>query len=193
MILGAHNSWTFMKPKHLWMRLIAFTAKCQNENILSQYTNYNIRCFDLRVRFNKIGILKVVHGMVEYDYTYQQLVADLRFLSKQKDKVYVRILLDVRSARKYTMDQMLYFKSFCKQMEIGFPKIAFFGGTNLYDGRANYNFKVEPSLDDKYASVALPKLLDDWWPWLYARRKNKENLAAGTDKDILLFDFVEIR
>ena len=33
MILGSHNSWTYLSPKKWWMKALAFTAKCQKYDI----------------------------------------------------------------------------------------------------------------------------------------------------------------
>ena len=35
-----------------------------------------------------------------------------------------------------------------------------------------------------------PRLIDDWYPRLFAKVNNKEIVKKGTDKDILLIDFV---
>ena len=55
-----------------------------------------------------------------------------------------------------------------------------------------YRFKTyDLTTDDKYASVDSPKLIDDWWPWIYSFRNNKKILKEGTSKDILFIDFVD--
>ena len=68
MILGSHNSWTYLTPKKWWMKLISFTAKCQDYHIYDQYYRYGVRCFDLRVRFNSDGKAIISHGIIEYDF-----------------------------------------------------------------------------------------------------------------------------
>ena len=35
-----------------------------------------------------------------------------------------------------------------------------------------------------------PRIIDDWYPRIYAKLNNKRNIKLGTDKDILLIDFV---
>ena len=37
-----------------------------------------------------------------------------------------------------------------------------------------------------------PKIIDDWIPVLYAKLKNRKIRKEGTDKDILLIDFVDL-
>jgi hypothetical protein len=51
----------------------------------------------------------------------------------------------------------------------------------------------EPTCEENYSSVMPPKWLDDWFPWLYAKLNNRKILSKGTDKDILLIDFVNIK
>ena len=74
-----------------------------------------------------------------------------------------------------------------------YPNIIWWCGRNLYNWEFDYDFGTEPSCHEDYSSVSKPKLIDDWWPWLYAKRKNKEILEKGTDKEILLIDFVNIK
>ena len=71
-----------------------------------------------------------------------------------------------------------------------YSNITFWGGTNLYNGARDYRFDYNPTVDDKYASVAPPKILDDWYPRLYAKLNNKKILKRTCNKDILLIDFV---
>ena len=44
-----------------------------------------------------------------------------------------------------------------------------------------------------YSSVRKPYLIDDWFPWLYARLQNKKVLKKKIDADILAIDFVDIK
>ena len=50
----------------------------------------------------------------------------------------------------------------------------------------------EPTCSESYSSVCPPKIIDDWWPWLFAYLNNKKIKEKGTNKDILLIDFVNI-
>lgn len=85
------------------------------------------------------------------------------------------------------------FSNFCKEIEEKFPNIKFWCGRSLYGWIEEYVFQNNPSCEEKYSSVCKPNLIDDWWPWLFAKRNNKKILKQGTDKDILLIDFVNIR
>ena len=39
MLIGSHNSFTYLKPRKWWMRLFTIFAKCQSENIIKQYSD----------------------------------------------------------------------------------------------------------------------------------------------------------
>lgn len=167
---------------------MAFTAKCQDADIKTQYEKYGVRCFDLRVKFEQ-GEPVVVHNIIEYDYYPEELIKDLTWLNERKD-VAVRILLDIRSEKRYTSEQKGMFVDFCFDLERLFPYIKFWCGKGMYDRAVLYKFKYSPTCDEKYSSVCSPKWLDDWWPRLYAKRNTRKLLEKGTDKQYLMVDFV---
>ena len=188
MIIGSHNSWSCFPVKRWWMKLIAFTARCQSKNIVEQY-ELGVRCFDLRIRFEK-GKPIVAHGIIEYDITEKDLLETLTYLNMKGD-TYVRILHEVRTKKQYTNESVDNFVDYVQKLEGRFSNIKFWCGKNLYNWENDYNFWYTPSCEEKYSSVCPPKILDDWWPWLYARLNNKKIIKEGTNKDILLIDFVE--
>ena len=189
MIIGSHNSWSYLTPKKWWMKLLAFTAKCQNVDIKTQYEEYGVRCFDLRVRFNKDEGLIVAHGIIEYDINWVDIMFWLNYLNEKGD-CYVRVLHEVRSEKEYNVYSIEQFKSFCSDIVCEFNNIKFWCGRNLYNWEFDYKFSEEPSCEENYSSVKAPKLIDDWYPLIYAKKHNKEIIQLGTDKDILLIDFV---
>ena len=191
-VIGAHNAWSFLPPRKWWMWPFKFMAKCQKADIKEQYVLHNVRCFDLRVYFNKDGKLTIRHGILEYDYDEERLMKDLEFLNNRTDKCYIRILHEVRSAKKYTEQSVEMFQSFCEKVEKKFPRLKFWCGRNIVNWTVDYKFKNEPSCEEKYSSVCPPKIIDDWIPILYAKINNRKIRKEGTDKDILLIDFVNI-
>ena len=194
MILGSHNSWSYLPPRRWWMRPIAFMAKCQCVDIRTQYERYGVRCFDLRVRFNKYGQGIVAHGIVEYCFTASKIYEDLAWLDAQGD-CYVRVIHEVRTVKQYKNRQRNLFRNFCERLEDEYKNIRFWCGRELFCWGYDYHFPGydEPTCEERYASVCPPKLVDDWWPWLFARLHNRAALSAGTKKDILLIDFVDIK
>lgn len=193
MILGSHNSWSFLPVKKWWMKPIAFTARCQRNDIRWQYLINDVRCFDLRVRFDGNGLVTVAHGIMEYCYTAADIHRDLAWLNKMGDCC-VRVIHEVRSARQYRSRDIHRFRSFCSTIEHDYKYIHFWCGRNLFCWGYDYHFSgAEPTCEERYASVSSPKFIDDWWPWLYARLHNRKILREGTDKEILLIDYVDIK
>ena len=191
MILGSHNSWTYLKPKKWWMKVIKFTAKCQKYDIKTQYERYGVRCFDLRIKFVDDEPV-IAHGPVQYKYDLNELVEDLKYLNEKGD-VYLRILHEVRNKKEYTEDAVEQFKGFCEDLVVMFPKLKCWCGRNLYNWAVDFKFDCEPSCEELYSSVTNPKYIDDWYPLIYAKLHNKKNIKKGTDKDIMLIDFVNIQ
>lgn len=190
-ILGSHNSWSYLKPQKWWLRPFAFMAKCQSVDIKTQYEKYGVRCFDLRILHDSKGDFYIAHGFMKYNYGYQELMWDLQWLDNKGD-CYVRVLNEARRKSQYTEANKALFVSFCDTATNKFPNIKWWCGRNLYNWEFDYNFPLEPSCCERYASVTRPRLIDDWWPWLYARVHNREIRAAGTTDNILLIDYVNI-
>lgn len=191
MVIGSHNSWSYLKPSKWWMKLLRFTAKCQKYNIVKQYEQYGVRFFDLRLRFDEnFYCPHVVHGAIQYKGS--NLHQDLLWLDNKKD-VTIRVSLDVRNKKSYTQYQIDMFRRYCCDLQSYYQNIKFVGGDNLYNHNNEYNFGNYVSTEELYASVTAPKLIDDWFPWLYARLHNKKNVAKGTDKEVLMIDFVNIQ
>jgi hypothetical protein len=191
MILGSHNSWSFLRFKKWWMRLLSFTARCQECSIKDQYNIYGVRCFDLRIKFAKNGKPIFSHGAFVYDYSLGQVMSDLFSLDLKGD-CYVRVLHEARKKKEYTEKSKKLFIAFSKEIESKYPNIKFWCGKNLYNWKTDYEFKYNPSCEEKYASVCPPKIIDDWYPKMFAKRHNQEIKEKGTDCDILLIDFVDL-
>lgn len=189
MVLGSHNAWSFAKPKKWWAKLIRFTAKCQQYNIQDQYEKFGSRCFDLRIKFNSGGIPSVVHGPIEYNV---DLFEDLEYINNKGD-CSIRVVLDIRNSKVDVAEQQNLFIRFCKDIEQHFTNIKFFCGENIVTKEVIYDFGNSVSCEELYASVTYPKLIDDWFPWIYAKLHNKKNISKGTDREVLLIDFVNIQ
>lgn len=186
MILGSHNSWSYLPPKKWWMKPFRFIARCQDWDIKTQYEN-GVRCFDLRIQYDN-DTLQVVHGSMIYKITCAELLEDLKWLNEQCG-VYVRVLHDARNKKVYNDHAVHNFKQDCAAFEQLYPNIKFWCGRNLYNWAVDYEFNNYPSCEENYSSVILPKY-DDIYPRYYAKKYNKKVYKKGTDKDILLIDFV---
>ena len=69
MILGSHNSWSYLPPKHWWMWPFHFMAKCQRVDIREQYEKYGVKVIvDIvanhmgNIKGYKIGDVETVMG-----------------------------------------------------------------------------------------------------------------------------------
>ena len=195
MILGSHNSWSYLKPQKWWMRLLSFTAKCQCKTIEEQYEKYGVRCFDLRLRYIN-GEAYVVHNDFVYGKFWGEISQTLQWLNDKRD-VAIRVIHDVRTKSKYKPLSVKLFKDDCKRLEEEYPNILFWNGKNLYNLEYDYNFEYFPKCIEKYSSVCPPRILDDWLPFLYATIKNKwiyrRYKLDNTYTSILLIDFVNIK
>ena len=195
MILQSHNSWSYLKPIRWWMYLIRFTAKCQSKSIAEQYIFYGVRSFDLRIKPTKNGI-RVAHGLVVYDYTENDILRDLEMIDRCGD-CSVRMVLEVRNKNEYSIKNISAFCNFCMKAEKLFTHTSYYYGKNLYNYNVDYYYKYEPKELGLYASNSKPAIIDDWWPWIYARLNNRKNLAETEDSYgngvIVSMDFVNIQ
>lgn len=189
MIIGSHNSWSYLKPLHWWMYPFRFMAKCQSKSIKEQY-ELGVRCFDLRLKFKK-DAMYIAHGCMLYKYAIEDLLYDLGLLNDVPDEIYIRIIHEARTKKEYTKENIEKFMDYALMLKNRFHKLKFWCGKNLYNWETDYEFPDKPTCEEKYASVCKPKWLDDWWPWLFARLNNKKIVKQGTDKDILLIDYIQ--
>ena len=187
--LASHNSWSYLPPRKWWMYPLRFTAKCQSKDIKQQY-EMGVRCFDLRVRFHSEEFV-LVHGLMEYKTSKDDFIKDLFWLDEKGD-VSIRVVLDIRRKNRTLQGQKYSFQLFCKSLESWYKNIKFFNGQCLYDKETIHKFGNYPSCEERYASVCKPKLLDDWFPWMYAKLNNKKLKQMGTEKEYLMLDFVNI-
>lgn len=190
MVLGSHNSWSYLPVRKWWMRPIAFMARCQSVDIREQY-ELGVRCFDLRIRFDNDWNILFAHGIVEYDVDPDSVHKDLMWIDNKGDCM-VRVLHEARTEKQYSSCNISIFQDVCRGLQRKFANTKFWCGRNLYNWHEDYDFGFYPTYEEKYASVCSPKLIDDWWPWLFAKFHNKKIYAQGTNKEILLIDYVNI-
>ena len=192
--LGSHNSWTYQMPTNWFMRPFAGLARCQSRTIAQQYIAHNVCCYDLRLKWDKKRKSFVTaHGLIKFG-TNVTWWLDLSWLNEKAEisgrKIYVRVLLEETRFSNSSSD--LKFMDECQEIQKNFPHLIFFGGKAKRRGFQLYNFHTqEPTLDDKYASVT-----DGRRYFLankrFAKNYNAENKKAGTEKDFLFIDYVEI-
>lgn len=186
MILGSHNSMSYLKPRHWWCYPIRFAAKCQDKTIQEQY-KAGARVFDLRVGFDKDGTPFFAHGLISFKGDVYQI---LDYLNSLEDKIYVRILNE-RDKNYET------FIKFCIKVQLKYSHIMFIGGQNKKDWKQLFEFNHSLSFIDKYSSwnndthLGTGWYLDDIFPRIYAFCLNKHwRDKYSKDNIYLLQDFV---
>lgn len=202
MLIGSHNSFTYLKPRKWWMRLFTIFAKCQSENIIKQY-EAGARYFDLRVRFKNIednyNDIVVAHGLMEYNISYSNLYNILIILNliakTYTKKIYIRLLYELpyKDKSKISQSKELKFIKFCYHLQNTFTNLIFCGGQRKYDWNQLAFLKPHPYSIDLYSSRTW-KIWDDWCPWLYAHFMNNKNYkkyrGANPKDGFMLMDFV---
>ena len=191
MKLASHNSWSYATPKKWWMKLIRFAARCQDVDIKTQYEQYDVRMFDLRLRFDDNKTRNIVHGCVVYDIDVSDYYDVLNYLNNKKDAT-VRVVLDIRNKHQNTVYQSERFYKECDWLKAIFPNIKFTCGQNLLTREVVYDFRNTESCTEKYSSVNGTKL-DDIYPRYYAKRNNHKNINTPIDTEFLMIDFVNIQ
>lgn len=187
MKLASHDTMTYLKPKKWYMYPFQFMTRCQSKSIEEQYEKYGIRYFDLRVRFNELGIPEFSHGIMTYEANVHDI---LKYLNSFGEEIQIRFILETS---KKDEDQERRFKIFCSFCELEYKNLKFHNGRRKFDWMIVYEFKnPEPSLDQKVSSMTW-KIWDDWFPYIYARLMNHKNIEKGTDKDYLMIDFLHIQ
>lgn len=183
MILGSHNSMTYLKPKKWYLYPFQFIARCQSKTISEQYEEYNVRVFDIRISYNKKHEIEFRHGIMAYKGNVYEV---LQYLNSRPEPVMVRLVLEILGQDEL-QEQM--FAVDCKSFQSTFQNIKFYGGFRKFDQKIIYDFQLSPIITKIYSSYQLPKL-DDLFPYLYAKRHNKK--ARLLNVECLMIDFIQI-
>lgn len=198
-ILGSHNTWSYVKPIKWWMRPFHFIGKCQSKTLAEQYNDYGVQVFDLRMRLYD-GLWYVAHGSMVFNITVAEALAELELLyAANPRKTYVRVLLEYNED-DVDSDIITKFKATCMNFPDDYPNFIFICGKLKSTWETLYDFGNDITIEENYSSVTslfnsdsdVLAILDDWWPWLYAKINNADIYKEGTEKECLLIDFVDI-
>lgn len=193
MKIASHNTLSYRSPLQWWLKPLAFIGRCQSKPIHQQFKE-GVRVFDLRIRQEKTGSLVIAHNAFVYVSGINAITALLEWLDTEakytKEKVYVRLLHEVRNDEQLRYSPIGTFQWFCERVVFDYPHITFFGGQRTMDWQQDYSFNTNIEYIERHASVRWPKWLH-WWPWLYAKMYNGCNRRMMKDKDIIVFtDFL---
>ena len=197
--LGSHNSWSYAKP--LKWYLPHFIFKCQDSDIKTQY-EIGSRIFDLRLRLKNNDTWGVSHGFGIFNVNY---VKDLEWLNNKHEEIYVRVLLEYNAQPKHYEYISGKFQEECRDLELRYENLKFVEGRCKWSWVQLYDFKYKiPKLRDSYSSTTslfesdnkFLRIIDDWWPWLYAKLRNKKNIAKfkedHKEDEYLFMDFLNM-
>lgn len=195
MKLGTHNSMSYLPPKKWYMYPFRFIAKCQSKDIKDQY-KLGARMFDIRVSFNNDDEPILKHGIIEFKtkgYTIYNILGYLNMISTNKDRIYVRTILE--DTKEVKRNEEL-FKEFCHGIEEVYTNLIFFDGNRKFDWKTIHKFTHKSPMIKQAISSMDDIKINDIWPWLYAKLHNKESLKKCKEssyKGWLLLDFIEIQ
>lgn len=195
MILGSHNSLSFLKPKKWWMKLFNFYYQTQNKNLVEQIKS-GVHMFDIRVRFTNDGRVIICHNSWEYKHSFDiedfvNIILDtIRIHKIDDEKYYIRLVLEISDTR---LGQELMFIDLgnCFKNKTD-DNIVIFGGQRKWDWE-----RVIITIPDLF--VACPVSTMDkrcrWYekfcPRLFAKRMNERNMKLWKDQQcIVAFDFI---
>ena len=176
--LASHNSWSYAKPQKWYIP--RFPVRCLSLNIPQQYQQ-GVRLFDLRLRLDSKLHFATAHGSCIFRTYWSQ---DLLWLNIQQESIYVRVTLEYNHRPKNAEYIIARFRQLCMILESRYPSLHFFGGRAKWSWEVLYTFSnSEPLLLDRYSSTTswfrssnrILRIIDDWWPWLYARFHNRRN------------------
>ena len=169
------------------MKLISWTAKCQEVDIKEQY-KLGVRWFDLRIRFSHEEPI-FAHGLMEYNGGVEEILDSLNNMSTERDPIYVRILLEIN---KEDSTQESLFYTYCGYWELTFKNLKFTGGEAKYDWNKKVEFKNKecPRFDECYSSMPSDSTkLNDIFPKKWAKKYNEAARKLHTN---VILDFVNI-
>lgn len=173
MDLGSQNTFTFLPPRHWWMRPFRFIAKCQKLTAIEQL-RLGVGLIDVRIRFDFAHRKWVfAHGLMTFSGDVFDELSKLDEFCRSRDKrIFVRLILE-RSRPDGPSEEM--FKIFAQQLMVAHSHLRYFGFNRKCDWQPLMTSAISPSYVERVASTNGPKI-DALWPWLYARRHNRLNL-----------------
>lgn len=185
--LGSHNSFSYLPIKKWYMKWTRPWARCQTKTIADQLAE-GVRHFDMRVRFNKDGSVRLVHNSIEFKA--YNLEDSLHLINEYG--CHMRLALDIRSKVGPVQERMFF--EYVKRIQKNYPQIklhvqiAARGWTDIPE------WSAEPfEIAGDYVSMAgysMKNLIKYWGiPELYARRNNK-NIKKKFKGNCLCIDFV---
>lgn len=182
-MIGAHNTLSAYPPRKWWMRPFAFVYKCQSKG-LDSLIERGVTFFDIRIRYDK-GFLRGCHGYADFDCNLSYAIY---LIATSVSNPTIRLILE----KGDDADKKRFIEG-CECLEHFYPYVKFIGGNFKPTWERLYTFKNDDIHDNIVQYVGS---MQTWWgkicPWLYAKIKNKKNLAEAkaTPDKYYLFDYL---
>lgn len=155
-IIGAHNALTGETPVNWISECFPDFCKCQTKN-LKELAQAGVTCYDIRLWFDKNGVIHYGHGLGEYSYpcfSFESLLFRIEYYHNKYNEgqpLYIRMILERSKNNGETL-----FKTLCTQSEKTYPNIIFFEGRSKKSWEKLYTFRREeelPEVHEYHASV----------------------------------------
>lgn len=187
-IVGSHNSFSYLPVKQWYLKPFNFIAKCQNKDICAQILNNN--ALDIRVCFiNKQAYF--AHGLITYKGNVTKLLKHPLEYYNHLHIGHIRVILEKYTDNDIDIQNSL-FRTFCQWLKVNFPNVTFYGGNYKKTWEKIYDFKtIEDDQVNQFVSSMRndANLIERICPKLYAIQHNKQNKFYTTN-GINLFDFI---
>lgn len=192
-MIGSHNTFSYLPIKNRWMSFLKPWYKCQDKDIIQQINN-GAKFFDIRVKFDKKGLLNIVHNKVVFDINeiqFWRLMVDVKNLAKELNtKLYFRVILDIRKEPKDKKHQLKLFKSFIYQFNKFDERICLDHSIIYWNWDYTYYYNNQFNIIEDHASVKAK-----WYEYIlgtkyYATKVGYKYINEHSSKNIYLLDFI---
>lgn len=192
-MIGSHNTFSYLPIKNRWRKIFKPWYKCQDKDIIQQIDN-GARFFDIRVKFDKKGLLNIVHNKVVFDINeiqFWRLMVDVKNLAKELNtKLYFRVILDIRKEPKDKKHQLKFFKSFIYQFNKFDERICLDHSIIYWNWDYTYYYNNQFNIIEDHASVKAK-----WYEYIlgtkyYATKVGYKYINEHSSKNIYLLDFI---
>lgn len=203
MILGSHNSWSYLPIKQWWLRPFRFMYQCQEETITSQISNWDCRFLELRVSFDKKKQIQFSNGRANFTGDVYSRLADLLQLAMVSNRrIYILVVLEKRVHKQ----SINLFRQFCKNIHQNYAskskKFILLGAYDKKTGNKLYYFGSEKhkvnNVSLRHSSVGKNWLLR-LYPKAFAALYNMDLITKfkeehwstlNRDEDVIIMDYI---
>lgn len=183
-LIGSHNSMTYLRPKKWWMRLISFTSKCQNWGISGQY-DMGARYFDLHIRVTKKNKIVFAHGLMEYQ---ENVFMIFNIIKNFNERCYIRIVHE-NSFGKSTSDSIIGLVEFLIH-DMGMNVHCYIDKKTGDVITYNEDIEIHDQYTNYSGKLCIPNPLKEAKKW--AKKKEEIHPVDQSKIAVVFRDFVEL-